>query len=407
MKRFIFPIVNAVVVAILFGLVGYYAGNLGLWVVVGLVGGLLVGLIAEFGLGRIGGWWYRRRLTLAVLLQIPLIIFFVGPYGFVLGLSQPANSVICCASPADFGAADYRSVSIPAADGVTLAGWYVPPTAPHGAVIILLHGGGGNRTGTMWHATRLYEAGYGLLMYDQRAVGESTGTTQSFGWLDKRDVPAVLDFLVEQPEVNPDRIGGLGLSLGAHILIMVGPDEPRIKAFMDIRNRGFVEQIAQVLFVLFQPGFHVRPFHFGAGSRPEELEDGQVELFKLHGLAVHHSQVPQHRAVHTRHWDGEITLDTELLQPLLILRKVVSHVVGTVIQLAGEHFFAGRPGDRVLEVLFEMVSCPECQRADSSPVDAELGYERVGHLEGLRELLDEGGEKLLPHFRLDSFHDLA
>jgi len=270
MKRFIFPVVNAVVVAILFGLVGYYAGNFGLWVVVGLVGGLLVGLIAEFGLGRIGGWWYRRRLTLAALLQIPLIIFFIGPYGFVLGLSQPANTTICCVSPADFGA-EYRTVSIPAADGITLAGWYVPPTAPHGAVIILLHGGGGNRTGTMWHAARLYEAGYGLLMYDQRAVGESTGTTQSFGWLDERDVPAVIDFLIEQPEVNPDRIGGLGLSLGAHILIMAGPDEPRLKAlFLDGTGAGrtsdfpesqnFGEQFAFILNVQIE---RANQFHLG------------------------------------------------------------------------------------------------------------------------------------------------
>ncbi|MBZ0279470.1 MAG: alpha/beta fold hydrolase [Anaerolineae bacterium] len=279
MKRFIFPVVNAVIVTMLFGLVGYYAGNPGLWVVIGLVGGLLVGLAAEFGLGLIGGWWYRRRVTLVALMQIPLIIFFIGPYGFVLGLSQPANTTICCVSPADFGA-DYRAVSIPGADGVTLAGWYVPPTAPHGAVIILLHGGGGNRTGMMWQAARLYTAGYGLLMYDQRALGESTGTTQSFGWLDARDIPPVIDFLVEQPEVNPDRIGGLGLSLGAQILILAGPDEPRLKAFFlegvnaarasdfpEAKNVG--EQFALLLNVQIE---RANQFHLGIAPPPGFVE---------------------------------------------------------------------------------------------------------------------------------------
>lgn len=228
-KRLIFPLVNALALAALFGVVGFYAWDVPRWVLIGVVAGFLVGLLAEFALQRAGGWLYRRRALLVVLLEIPLIIFAVGPYGYVVAITRPIQGTVCCA-PAAFGDR-YETVSIPVADGETLAGWYVPPVANPGPVIILLNGSASTRIGTTWHAVRLADAGYGVLMYDQRALGESTGSTQSLGWLDRRDVPHIVDFLAARPEVDASRIGAVGLSLGAHILIMAGPDEPRIAAF--------------------------------------------------------------------------------------------------------------------------------------------------------------------------------
>ena len=78
-------------------------------------------------------------------------------------------------------------------DGVTLAGWFAPPE--NGATIILLHGYGGNRLGMRWHAEVLVEAGYGVLMYDERASGESGGTVRSFGWQDGADVGGAVEYL--------------------------------------------------------------------------------------------------------------------------------------------------------------------------------------------------------------------
>ena len=230
MKRLIFPLVNGLVMAAFFGVVGYYLFDPLRWLLIGAAIGLGVGLLADVVTRRVSAWFYRRRVTLVVLLEIPLMIFFVGPYTFALAMTRAANEPVCCQTPADFGA-DYRSVSIPAADGVTLAGWFIPPTAPQRATVIVLHGGSANRLQSTWYVEKLAQAGYGVLTYDQRALGESTGTVQSNGWLDARDIPYVVDFLTAQPEVDPERIGAAGLSLGAHILIIAGPDEPRIKAF--------------------------------------------------------------------------------------------------------------------------------------------------------------------------------
>jgi uncharacterized protein len=230
LKRLIFPVVNALAVGMLTSLVGYYLNNIVGWLLIGFGIGLVIGLVAEFGTRRISGWWYRRRLTLVVLLEIPLIVFYGGPYGYVVAMSQPNHTPICCQTPADFGAA-YEAVTIPAADGVTLAGWFIPPTGSHQAVVLVLHGSNHNRLGSMWHAERLARAGYGVLVYDQRALGESEGTQQSLGWWDARDLPYVVDYLVARPDVDPERIGAVGLSLGGYILLHAGPDEPRLQAF--------------------------------------------------------------------------------------------------------------------------------------------------------------------------------
>jgi len=67
-----------------------------------------------------------------------------------------------------------------------MAGWFIP--SRNYATIILLHGYGGSRTAMIWHAEQLVEAGYGVLMYDERASGKSEGTHRSYGWEDTRDL---------------------------------------------------------------------------------------------------------------------------------------------------------------------------------------------------------------------------
>lgn len=219
MKRLIFPIFNALMLAILGALLGYYVLNPINGIIAGAVAGFLIAFVIEYVLG-IGGrdrWLYKRRVLLLILLEIPFLVFIVGPYAYVLVEFSPNPSTICCVTPLDYGTEHYDDVLIETEDGIILSGWYVPPQDVNGAVIILLHGARGNRLGTGWYATQLINAGYGVLMYDQRALGESTGDTLSFGWLDWADLLAVIDYVREQPEADPNRIGLVGLSGGGHI----------------------------------------------------------------------------------------------------------------------------------------------------------------------------------------------
>jgi predicted alpha/beta hydrolase len=120
----------------------------------------------------------------------------------------------------------YRPVRFPAADGLQLSGWYVP--SRNRAAVLVVHGGGGDRTGARRHAALLAGHGYGVLLHDARGRGSSEGTPNAFGWDWERDVEGALAFLRARPDVDPDRIGGLGLSTGADVLIQVAAarDDP-------------------------------------------------------------------------------------------------------------------------------------------------------------------------------------
>jgi pimeloyl-ACP methyl ester carboxylesterase len=137
----------------------------------------------------------------------------------VIAETQPYHHNICCETPLDYGATAYEEVEIQTSDGIRLAGWYVPASDPSGNMIILLHGSRGDRRGTAWHARQLIQAGYGLLLYDQRGLGESTGELLYMGWVEGKDLVEVIEYLESRPDVNADTIGVVGLSGGGHIAL--------------------------------------------------------------------------------------------------------------------------------------------------------------------------------------------
>jgi len=96
--------------------------------------------------------------------------------------------------------------------------------------VILLHGYGANRVEMVGRAGLLAKHGYGVLLYDQRASGESEGEFRSFGWVDVDDVPVALDFLVGRDEVDLERVGVLGFSQGVQIALRAAAETDRLRA---------------------------------------------------------------------------------------------------------------------------------------------------------------------------------
>jgi pimeloyl-ACP methyl ester carboxylesterase len=92
-----------------------------------------------------------------------------------------------------------------------LAGWVVTPRVPRGTVA-LFHGIRQNRTQTLGRTAFLALAGYRCVAFDHRAHGESMGKRTSFGFLEGRDVIAVLD-LVRRLWPGQPR-AALGISMG-------------------------------------------------------------------------------------------------------------------------------------------------------------------------------------------------
>lgn len=142
---------------------------------------------------------------------------------------KPAHHQVCCETPERFGAI-YEDVTLRTADGVQLSGWYIP--SQNGAAVILLHGYGGDRTGSLTHAEMLHRHGFGVLLYDQRANSESQGETLSWGWRDVADVESALNFLGTRPDVAVPQYGILGCSTGAEITVGAGAQFGQIGAIV-------------------------------------------------------------------------------------------------------------------------------------------------------------------------------
>jgi uncharacterized protein len=96
--------------------------------------------------------------------------------------------------------------------------------------VLMISGGGGNRRSTLRHAKMLVRNGYGVLVYDPRGSGNSEGTINSYGWGWEKDAAAALDFLAKRDDVEPGRIGVLGLSTGGDIAIDIAARRDDVKA---------------------------------------------------------------------------------------------------------------------------------------------------------------------------------
>ncbi len=170
-------------------------------------------------------YWFR--LLSVGLIGGCAIAYLAYLFVMVMFITQPARTSICCTTPADEGLA-YEEVAFTTDDGLALKGWYVP--SRNGAAIVLLHSYGGNRMEMFKRAVLLARHGYGALLYDERASGESGGEMRTFGWLDVNDVPIALRYLQRRDDVDPQRIGILGFSIGGQIALRAASQSDQIGA---------------------------------------------------------------------------------------------------------------------------------------------------------------------------------
>lgn len=125
-------------------------------------------------------------------------------------------------APKNYGYTNYETVGFPAADdpNLMLKAWYFPPSPEkNGATIIYVHGFQAERSWLLSQARFTIDEGYGALLLDLRNSGESDGDTTYFGEKEWRDVEGAVNYLKTRPEVDMDKLGIMGRSMGGGVVI--------------------------------------------------------------------------------------------------------------------------------------------------------------------------------------------
>ena len=162
----------------------------------------------------------RRALTLAAAVPLAFAIFWlvVFPVGFAYTYTHTGRGVV-----EPVLGVPYEQITVTTSDSVQLTGSYVP--SKNRAAVVLFPG-----------ATRSAEArmlirhGYGVLLLNPRGQGTSEGDTVR--WAGDRDLLAGAEYVKTRADVDDDRIGGFGFSVGGEILIEAAAQSADFKAIV-------------------------------------------------------------------------------------------------------------------------------------------------------------------------------
>jgi uncharacterized protein len=131
-------------------------------------------------------------------------------------LSAPVNHAVG-APPAELRASPVEFAS---ESGSTLRGWLLSGRAGRGAVV-LMHGVRADRTSMSGRARFLNAAGYGVLLFDFQAHGESPGRRITFGHLESLDARAAVRFVRER--LPGECVAVVGVSMGGAAALLAEP----------------------------------------------------------------------------------------------------------------------------------------------------------------------------------------
>lgn len=188
------------------------------------VGGLVVVVTGAARLVRaVRGW--RRLVALPIAALIGYVI--VMPTAIAVYATNVPRPALGSVTPADRGLT-FEDAAFVTVDDVMLSGWYIPST--NGAAVVLLHGASSTRSNVLDHAVVLARHGYGVLLFDARGHGGSDGRAMEFGWYGDRDIAAAIDYLERRDDVDPARIGGVGMSMGGEQVVGAMGHDPRLAA---------------------------------------------------------------------------------------------------------------------------------------------------------------------------------
>jgi alpha-beta hydrolase superfamily lysophospholipase len=158
----------------------------------------------------------QMKRSMAIAFAVALFAAAGGLYTVGWALARPVPVQVGPA-PAELEA---EAVAFPSQSGSVIHGWLSRPTAAR-ASVLLLPGVRANRLSMVRRAEFLRRAGYATLLIDFQATGESVGEAITFGWRERFDVLAAVQYLNARMPGQP--VAVLGVSLGGAATLLATP----------------------------------------------------------------------------------------------------------------------------------------------------------------------------------------
>jgi alpha-beta hydrolase superfamily lysophospholipase len=130
-------------------------------------------------------------------------------------------------TPSDSAALSLEHVTLTDGQGRRIRGWYLP--GRNQGAIVLAHGSGANREQMLPAGRVLQRGGFGVLLFDWPAHGESEGRVE-YGKSERTALQAAIDYVAQRPDVQATRIGLYGFSLGGFIALQGAVADSRVGA---------------------------------------------------------------------------------------------------------------------------------------------------------------------------------
>ncbi|NOZ03075.1 MAG: alpha/beta fold hydrolase [FCB group bacterium] len=160
-----------------------------------------------------------------------MVLILVGLAVFISSVAYRNPQKPHRRTPAEYDI-PFTEVYIPTNNQRHLYGWWIPAQNPGSEpppTLVLVHGWGRNVARMLGFIRELHPQGYNLLAFDARSHGSSdydgTATMVKFA----EDICAAIDYLVLLPNIDPEQIGVIGLSIGGSSAIYAASLDSRIK----------------------------------------------------------------------------------------------------------------------------------------------------------------------------------
>lgn len=152
----------------------------------------------------------------------------------------------------------HEKITLTVDRGLKLDCWFIPAPAQPRGTIIYLHGVGDCKIDGLRLAALLYKNEYNVFLYDARRHGQSEGMFCTYGYYEKHDVSAIIDYLKNRKDFIIGKIGLFGTSMGAAVALQAASIDNRVTAV--VAENSFAT--LRTIFDDYQKRMIKVPFHY-------------------------------------------------------------------------------------------------------------------------------------------------